>query len=57
MVTVVIKYHDPALARYLDNYEIEPQIYCISWLMTLFSRYCSSQQANCRSDCATPFGN
>lgn len=38
MVTVMIKYHDPALARYLENYEIEPQIYCISWLMTLFSR-------------------
>jgi hypothetical protein len=57
MVTVVIKYHDPALARYLDNYEIEPQIYCISWLMTLFSRYRSPQQANCRSDCATPSGS
>jgi hypothetical protein len=22
MVTVMIKYHDPALARYLENYEI-----------------------------------
>lgn len=38
MVTVMIKYHDPALARYLENYEIEPQIYCIGWLMTLFAR-------------------
>jgi hypothetical protein len=44
----MIKYHDPALARYLENYEIEPQIYCISWLMTLFSRYGPIHSANCQ---------
>ena len=38
MVTVMIRYHDPALARYLENFELEPQIYCINWLMTMFSR-------------------
>jgi hypothetical protein len=48
MITVMIKYHDPALARYLENYEIEPQIYCISWLMTLFSRYGPIHSANCQ---------
>lgn len=36
MVALVIKYHDPGLARYLETYDIEPQIYCVGWLMTLF---------------------
>lgn len=53
----MIKYHDPALARYLDNYEIEPQIYVISWLMTLFSRYDPAYLANCLLNCAIPFGS
>lgn len=48
MVTVVIKYHDPALARYLENYEIEPQIYCIGWLMTMFARCVCPHSASCR---------
>lgn len=37
MFSVVLKYHDPALHRYLEWYSVEPQIFCIGWLMTLFS--------------------
>lgn len=57
MVTVMIKYHDPALARYLENYEIEPQIYCISWLMTLFSRSPPPYSVNSPFASPTPSGS
>lgn len=39
MFSIVLKYHDPALHRYLNWYNIEPQIFCIGWLMTLFAKY------------------
>jgi hypothetical protein len=37
MISLVLRYHCPSLSRYLAVYDIEPQIYALSWLMTLFS--------------------
>jgi len=37
MISIVLRYHCPSLSRYLEVYDIEPQIYALSWLMTLFS--------------------
>lgn len=37
MISLVLRYHSPSLSRYLAVYDIEPQIYALSWLMTLFS--------------------
>lgn len=37
MFSVVLKYHDPALVRYLEWHSVEPQLFCINWLMTLFA--------------------
>lgn len=39
MFSIVLKYHDPALLRYLEWHNIEPQLFCINWLMTFFARY------------------
>ena len=37
MFSIVLKYHDPGVYRYLQWHDVEPQIFCIGWLMTLFS--------------------
>lgn len=43
MISIVLRYHCPSLSRYLEVYDIEPQLYALSWLMTLFSSKLSLQ--------------
>lgn len=43
MISIVLNYHCPSLSRYLEVYDIQPQIYAVSWLMTLFSSKLSLQ--------------
>lgn len=37
MFSIVLKYHIPTVFRFLEWHKVEPQIFCISWLMTLFA--------------------
>lgn len=37
MFSIVLKYHIPTVFRFLEWHKVEPQIFCISWLMTIFA--------------------
>lgn len=36
MIGILLKYHDPQLSNYLSSREINPDIYCTSWIITYF---------------------
>jgi hypothetical protein len=39
LITIILKYHDPALARFLFENDISPELYSTAWFMTLFAKY------------------
>ncbi|KAF9368827.1 hypothetical protein CPB97_004217, partial [Podila verticillata] len=38
----LLSFHDPELSSHLDHIGFVPQLYAISWFMTLFTRECLS---------------
>ena len=45
MVTIILKYHDPSLARFLGQHGMTPELYATPWFMTLLSNKLSIQMA------------
>lgn len=56
LITIILKYHDPALARFLAENDITPELYSTAWFMTLFAKYAAAHSASCPSNCSTSSG-
>ena len=38
MISIILEYHDPGLARFLETNELTPELYSTPWFMTLFAK-------------------
>ena len=38
MVSIILEYHEPGLARFLSSNDLQPELYSTPWFMTLFAK-------------------